>query len=59
MPCAIARIAGRYRMQLEVLADTPGQASRFLAAARAGGAFSGALALGESVAVDVDPTSLM
>jgi primosomal protein N' (replication factor Y) len=59
MPCAIARIAGRYRMQLEILADTPGHASRFLAAARTGGAFSGALALGESVAVDVDPTSLM
>lgn len=59
VPCAIARIAGRYRMQLEVLAKDAATASRYLSTARAGGVFTGPLALGEAVAIDVDPTSLM
>lgn len=59
VPCAIGRIAGRYRMQIEILADTAALASRFIAAARAGGVFAGPLALGEAIAIDVDPTSLM
>lgn len=57
-PCAIARIAGRYRLQIELLADSPGHATRFLANARAAGVFTGPVALGEAVAVDVDPVSL-
>ena len=59
VPCAIARIAGRYRVQIEILADGPGASTRFIAAARDGGVFSGPLSLGEGVAIDVDPTSLM
>ena len=59
VPCAITRIAGRYRVQVEILADGPGASTRFIAAARDGGVFSGPLALGEGVAIDVDPTSLM
>ena len=46
-------------MQVETLAKDAGTASRFLARARVGGVFTGALALGEAVAIDVDPTSLM
>ncbi|MCP4497815.1 MAG: primosomal protein N' [Phycisphaeraceae bacterium] len=59
IPCSIARIAGRYRVQVETIAKDAGVASRFLARARVGGVFTGPLALGEAVAIDVDPTSLM
>ncbi len=59
VPCAIARIASRYRVQVEILADGPGASARFIANARDGGVFAGPLALGEAVAIDVDPTSLM
>lgn len=59
IPCAIARIAGRYRIQIEILAEGPGPSIRFIAEARDRGVFTGPLALGEAVAIDVDPTSLM
>ena len=59
LPCSIARIAARYRMQLEIFAERAGVGSRFIANARANGIFTGPLALGEAVAIDVDPTSLM
>ncbi len=59
LPCSIARIASRYRMQLEIFARSAGEGSRFIANARANGVFTGPLALGEAVAIDVDPTSLM
>ncbi|MCH2160863.1 MAG: primosomal protein N' [Phycisphaerales bacterium] len=57
--CPISRVAGRYRIQLEVLGDTPGAVSRLLSIARSSGVFSGPLALGEAVAIDVDPTALL
>ena len=57
--CPISRVAGRYRVQLEVLADSPAAISRLLSSARSNGVFSGALALGESVAIDVDPIALL
>ncbi|MEE2973477.1 MAG: primosomal protein N', partial [Planctomycetota bacterium] len=59
LPCAIARIAGRYRVQIELLAETPGTIARFLTDVREHRIFEGPLALGEAVAIDVDPTSLM
>ena len=37
VPCAIARIAGRYRVQIEILAEGAGASTRFIAAAREGG----------------------
>ncbi|MCA9290174.1 MAG: primosomal protein N' [Phycisphaerales bacterium] len=55
MPCPIARIAARHRQQVEVLAPGPGPLQRLLAAARA----AGWLTPGESIAVDVDPMSLL
>ena len=58
-PCAIARIAGRHRMQIEVLATSGGELAKFLAEARSRGVFTNPLALGERVVIDVDPTSLM
>ena len=57
--CPIARVAGRYRIQLEVLGDSPAAVSRLLSSARSSGVFSGPLALGEAVAIDVDPTALL
>lgn len=58
-PCAIARIAGRHRMQIEILAEGGGELASFLADARSRGVFTNPLALGERVQIDVDPTSLM
>ncbi len=58
-PCAISRIAGRHRMQIEILAESGGELAKFLAEARSYGVFTGPLALGERVQIDVDPTSLM
>jgi len=49
--CPIARIAGKYRRQIELLADHPSEISRVLAEARS----RGLLKLGEELAVDVDP----
>ncbi|MDZ4755358.1 MAG: primosomal protein N' [Phycisphaerae bacterium] len=55
-PCPIARIAGRYRQQVEVFADTAAELTRFLTAVRN---VPGLLVLGEVVAVDVDPIALL
>lgn len=55
MPCPIARIAGRHRQQIELLAAGPGPLQKLLAAARS----EGSLKPGEAVAVDVDPVALM
>ena len=54
-PCAIARIAGKYRQQVELLADSPAEISRVLAEARS----RGLLKLGEELAVDVDAIAAM
>lgn len=53
-PCVIARIAGRYRRQIEVLAPSAPDLMRFLTGARN----RGVVQSGEQVAVDVDPISL-
>jgi primosomal protein N' (replication factor Y) len=55
MPCPIARIADRWRMQVEVTAPGAAALGRFLTAARN----RGVLVPGEAVAVDVDPVALM
>ena len=54
-PCPIARIADRWRMQVEVTAPTAAALGKFLTSARNGGL----LRPGEAVAVDVDPVALM
>jgi primosomal protein N' (replication factor Y) len=54
-PCAVARIAGRYRWQIEVLADSAADLSKLLADARS----RGLLRLGEELAVDVDAIAAM
>lgn len=51
--CPIARIAGKYRRQIELLADHAADISKVLAEARS----RGLLKLGEELAVDVDPLS--
>jgi primosomal protein N' len=53
--CPIARIAGKYRRQIELLADRAADISRVLAEART----RGLLKLGEELAVDVDPMSMV
>jgi len=55
MPCAISRIAGHYRNQIVMLADTAAPLQRVLTAVRD----KGGLAKGDKVAVDVDPVSLL
>ena len=55
MPCPIARIADRWRMQVEINAPGPGPLGRFLTSARN----AGILRPGETYAVDVDPVALM
>jgi primosomal protein N' (replication factor Y) len=55
VPCAIGRIAGKYRHQVELLADSPAEISRVLAEARS----RGLLRLGEELAVDVDAIATM
>lgn len=55
MPCPIARIADRWRMQVEITATNAAMLGRFLTAARN----SGVLRPGETFAVDVDPIALM
>ncbi|MFO0963890.1 MAG: primosomal protein N' [Phycisphaerales bacterium] len=54
-PCPIARIADRFRVQVEVLAPTAAALQRLLTAARN----AQVLRPGEAVAVDVDPVALM
>ncbi len=54
-PCAIARIADRWRVHIEILAPTPAHIQKLLATARS----RGILVPGECVAVDVDPVALL
>ena len=54
-PCPIARIADRWRVQVEIVAANAGALQKFLTAARN----AGTLVPGEAVAVDVDPVALM
>ncbi len=54
-PCPIARIADRFRVQIELLAAGPSPLQRLLTAARN----AQVLRPGEAVAVDVDPVALM
>jgi primosomal protein N' (replication factor Y) (superfamily II helicase) len=55
MPCPIARIADRWRMQVEISAPTAALLGRFLTTARN----AGTLRPGETYAVDVDPVALL
>ncbi|MSR29522.1 MAG: primosomal protein N' [Phycisphaerales bacterium] len=54
-PCPIARIADRWRFQIELIAPTAAILQRMLAASRS----AGILVPGETVAVDVDPVALL
>lgn len=54
-PCPIARIAGRHRIQIELLAPSAGAIQQLLQSARR----AGHLRPGESLAVDVDPVALL
>jgi primosomal protein N' (replication factor Y) len=54
-PCPIARIAGKHRQQVEVLAPTPGALQALIAAARS----AGVIRSDASMAVDVDPVALL
>jgi len=54
-PCPIARISDRWRMQIELLADTPARLQHMLATARS----RAILSLGEMMVVDVDPVALL
>jgi primosomal protein N' (replication factor Y) len=54
-PCPISRIAGRYRHQIEILAESAAALSRFVTEIRN----AGCLPLGEVLAVDVDPIALL
>lgn len=54
-PCPIARIADRWRIQIEVLAESPARLQQFLAAARS----RAILSPGEVMAIDVDPVALL
>ena len=54
-PCPMARIDERYRIGLEMLADTPGTLGRALGRAR----LAGVLKAGEKVVIDVDPMTLL
>lgn len=54
-PCPIARIADRWRIQIEILAQTPANLQQLLAAART----LEILTPGEIMAVDVDPVALL
>lgn len=54
-PCPIARIADRWRMQVEAFADTPAPLQRLLAAGRS----AGVVRPSDRLAVDMDPVALM
>ncbi|MCA9295672.1 MAG: primosomal protein N', partial [Phycisphaerales bacterium] len=54
-PCPIARIAGRHRMQIELMAPTAGVLQRFLTRARQ----LDLIHADGSLAVDVDPVSML
>ncbi|MSR45209.1 MAG: primosomal protein N' [Phycisphaerales bacterium] len=55
VPCPIARISDRWRIQIEILAATPAQLQQLLAAARS----QAIVVPGEVLAVDVDPVALL
>jgi primosomal protein N' (replication factor Y) len=55
MPCPIARIADRWRMQVEIVAPGAAALGKFLTSARN----AGILRPGEVYAVDVDPVALL
>ena len=54
-PCPIARIAGRHRLQLELIAEDAATLQRLVQRARG----DGLVRPGELVAVDVDPVALL
>ena len=54
-PCPIARIAGKHRQQIELLAPTAAEMQRLLAAARS----KGVIKAGAAMAIDVDPIALL
>lgn len=54
-PCPIARIAGKHRQQIEIIAPTAGRLQRMLASARA----AGLIKSDAKMAVDVDPIALL
>jgi len=54
-PCAIARIAARFRWEIVLMADSPVPLQRTLAAARN----AGIVRPGEAMAVDVDPAAML
>jgi primosomal protein N' (replication factor Y) len=54
-PCPIARIAGRHRQQIELLAGKAGDLQRLLSTARS----QDVIKPGHAVAVDVDPIALL
>ncbi|MFM9180510.1 MAG: hypothetical protein ACKOV8_04575 [Phycisphaerales bacterium] len=54
-PCPVARIADRWRMQVEITAPGAAELGRFLTPSRN----AGLLRPGEAMAVDVDPVALM
>ncbi len=55
MPCAISRIAGYFRVQIELIGINAKSIQRVLATVRS----AGALAKNDRIAVDVDPVSLL
>jgi len=54
-PCPIARLSGRHRLQIELLADEAGRLQQLLQRGRE----AGVIRPGESLAVDVDPVALL
>ena len=54
-PCPIARIAAKHRQQVEVLAPDAARLQQLLTTARN----RGVIVTGETMAVDVDPISLL
>jgi primosomal protein N' (replication factor Y) len=54
-PCPIARIAGKHRQQIELLAPSAGVMQTLLAAARS----EGVIKAGAAMAIDVDPIALL
>ena len=55
MPCAISRIAGHFRNQVVMTADSAAPLQRVLLAVRK----DGGLSKTDRIAVDVDPVSLL
>ncbi|MBL9147883.1 MAG: primosomal protein N' [Phycisphaerae bacterium] len=61
--CPIARIAGRYRQQVEIRATSAADMSRFLTEARNAGYFAGlgggGVQMGADLVIDVDPVAML